>query len=547
MVGPTIQEELIYTIISFRLHNIVLTADLQKMFRQIKVNKSDTVYQKILWRKNQNEPVKVFQLDTVTQGTASAPFLAARTLHQLAVDEGSKFPRAAKVLKNDFYVDDLLTGATNIREAKKLKQELINILKLGSFELHKWASNKAELIKDSNAAETSEKICLDAETKKVLGIYWDPNMDTIMYTVTPLPTENRCTKRIILSEIAQLFDPLGLLGPVIIVAKLLMQEIWKAKLDWDETVPQLIYTKWEQFKKDLQLLTDFKINRQIILENSYKYELHGFCDSSEHAYGACIYLKSVDKYNNSSVHLICAKSRVAPLKTLSIPRLELCAALLLSNLIKNVSLKMRLKYNAIYMWSDSTIVLHWIKTAPHLLKTIVANRVAEIQQLTNINNWNHVATEDNPADFISRGQVSSQFINNLHWLHGPSWLVEDESKWKVKPLINVEIPEQRTKTALIVSNQSNTFNQNKSKILSNEIFERFSSIVRLKRFVALCSRVALNKTFKGNAGTYSTEELHNAHLKIIRVTQQNHFSKEIDSLKRNNNISSKSKLFSLNF
>ncbi|XP_043263007.1 uncharacterized protein LOC122403517 [Colletes gigas] len=545
MVGPPIQGDLIFIIMRFRLHNVVLAADLQKMYRQVKVIDSDTSYQKILWRECENETIRVFKLNTVTQGTASAPFLASRTLHQLADDEGHKFPLAAISLKNDFYVDDLLSGANTIQEALELKRQVTQILRLGGFALHKWASNKSEVIARSNIDE-AQSICLNTEARKLLGIHWDSIGDSITYSVKPFAAENHSTKRTILSQIAQLFDPLGLLGPVITLAKLIMQGLWKAKVEWDESLPQEMHTKWTEFKKELPLLSQFKVSRQVILANAHDIQLHGFCDASETAYGACVYLRSSNKENNTLVQLICAKSRVAPIKTMTIPRLELCAAQLLARLIDTVSRSLNLKYSKIQLWSDSTIVLHWIQTSPHCLKTFVANRVAEIQSLTNINNWFHIGTEDNPADYISRGQAPSEFINNTHWQHGPSWLVQSENNWKFKHLVTMIVPEQRIKTALVITGRvakDNSVEQN----TKNDTFDRFSSINALIHFVAFCHRAVSNrKSANKKIGKFTIEDLRNARTQIIRVVQQTHFLREIKHLQQGLQLNAKSKIICLN-
>nr|XP_034194643.1 uncharacterized protein LOC117610904 [Osmia lignaria] len=202
-VGPTIQDELIFIIMRFRLHNVVLAADIQKMYRQIRVRDSDAIYQKILWRWNDDEALRVFRLNTVTQGTAPAPFLAARTLHQLANDHGNEYPQAAAILKNDFYVDDLLSGAATIQEALKLKNQLIELLNLGGFQLHKWASNKVELTGQSiDNMNESLTICLNTQTRKLLGVHWNPIEDALIYSINPLSNNKCVTKRNILSQIA---------------------------------------------------------------------------------------------------------------------------------------------------------------------------------------------------------------------------------------------------------------------------------------------------------------------------------------------------------
>ncbi|XP_076247789.1 uncharacterized protein LOC143187453 [Calliopsis andreniformis] len=335
LIGPNLQDTLYKLLLRFRSYSYVLTADIEKMFRQVKVHAEDRSYQRILWRNSQDQPVKTYELNTVTYGTASAPFLAVRCLQQLANDEQNKFPRAAAIFKRDFYMDDLLTGAATRDLALKIRDEAIALARVGGFNLRQWTSNDAELIKDLDTSNHERTLSLDIdETRKALGICWKPRIDEILYTIKSSENNSRSTKRTILSQIAQLFDPLGLLGPVIVRAKIIMQELWKANINWDDSVPQAILTMWLEFRKELPHLNKFSIPRKTVIDDPVTVQLHGFADASEAAYGACIYLRSVNKQGSCKVSLLCAKSRVAPVKSISLPRLELCAAKLLANLLK---------------------------------------------------------------------------------------------------------------------------------------------------------------------------------------------------------------------
>ena len=143
--------------------------------------------------------------------------------------------------------------------------------------------------------------------------------------------------------------------------------------------------------------------RKLLIDNHQIVQLHGFCDASNIGYGTCIYVRSTDKLGNVTVRLLCAKSRVAPLKMITIPRLELCGAVLLAQLYQEIRDILDFTITKVVFWCDSTIVLHWLDTPSHLLKTYVANRVGSIQEITNLHEWRHVRTADNPADAISRG------------------------------------------------------------------------------------------------------------------------------------------------
>ena len=372
MVGPTIQNDLFTLLTRFRSHRYALTADIEKMYRQVLVHSDDASYQKILFRKTPNETLKEFSLDTVTYGTSCAPFLAIRSLHQLADDEGSKYPIAAAVLKEDFYVDDLLTGANTLREAILLRDELIALLEKGCFPLRKWASNDLSLVPESSGGSINTHMSLDPNSVvKTLGIQWNTRRDSIFYKVDMSSFSNVVTKRSILSQVAKLFDPLGLFGPIIVKAKITIQLLWKAGLHWYSSIPVDIHTMWLNFKEQLPLLGELNFNRSIIAPDASEVQMHGFSDASEKAYGACIYIRSTDTQGKQHISLVCAKSRVAPVNPVTLPRLELSAALLLARLCTAVKQALKIQFNSTYLWSDSTIALHWIKTEPHLLKTLL--------------------------------------------------------------------------------------------------------------------------------------------------------------------------------
>ncbi|KAJ8944229.1 hypothetical protein NQ318_001649, partial [Aromia moschata] len=179
--------------------------------------------------------------------------------------------------------------------------------------------------------------------------------------------------------------------------------LWIEKLSWDEVLPFSILAKWTKFTNELSKLNELSVNRQVVCEGATKIELHGFADSSERAYGACLYIRSIDDKGNVHVNLLCAKSKVAPVKTLSIPRLELCAALLLARLTDKIINSMTITFERCVFWLDSAIALAWIQTSPNILKTFIANRVTEIQTLTKTYEWRYTPSHDNPADYLSRG------------------------------------------------------------------------------------------------------------------------------------------------
>ncbi|GFR24373.1 cytochrome P450 2E1 [Trichonephila clavata] len=293
------------------------------------------------------------------------------------------------------------------------------------------------------------------DTVKTLGILWHPASDVFYFKITPLSFEGTLTKRTLLSTIAKTFDPLGWLSPITIQYKTIMQRLWKQQLKWDERFPTDIKLEWEQLANDVQFVKDIKIPRFLLVDSDNQFHLFGFSDASEKAYAAAIYCRSVSDTGKINVQLIIAKTRVAPLKTVSLPRLELCGALLLVKLMDFTCKALNYPISQAQFYTDSTIVLSWIGSHASRWKTFVANRVAKIQTLSSATQWHHISGSANPADLATRGVSSSTLLTSI-WLCGPKFLSETfpfQTDSSV-PALNDVVPEERycTLQSIIVPN-----------------------------------------------------------------------------------------------
>ncbi|CAG9137751.1 unnamed protein product [Plutella xylostella] len=409
LTGPKLHRDIAEIITNFRLHEICFSADISKMYRCVQIAPEDRKYQHILWRESPDEPVRLYELKTNTYGLRSAPYIAVRTLHQLAQDEESKYPNAARVLRQGFFVDDLLWSCSSFDEACALQDELMSLLKCGGFDLRKWASNCPELLTRMQT-ELRSAINFEDDTLssslKVLGLTWLPTSDTFSFNYNF--TSDCSTKRSVLKLLASIFDPIGFISPCTFLAKCIMQDLWKINLCWDDKLPPEINDKWSKFISDLPCLSDLRIERHMLIPKYDDVKLIAFCDASSRGYAACIYLYSVDGDGNVKVRLMTSKTKVAPIKPTSIPRLELLAAVLLAGLVESVLqyLKQLPNCNAnlpIIALSDSSIVLSWLQTPPYKLKTFIANRVGQIVETLPPNCCFHINSENNAADICSRG------------------------------------------------------------------------------------------------------------------------------------------------
>ncbi|XP_039311334.1 uncharacterized protein LOC113006065 [Solenopsis invicta] len=423
LTGPKLQSDLCSIIMRWRTHRFVFVADVAKMFRQIMIHPLDTDFQRILWRPSSGQPIHHYRLITVTYGTASAPYLSMRVLRQLCEDEGSAFPLAVSILNNSIYVDDVLFGADSVSAIQSTRQQLNALLLKGGFHLRKWTSNYDELLSEIPVSDRLEdnSVEFDEDSSfKVLGISWSPILDRFHFRIQILEFPV-ISKRSVLSAISRFFDPLGWIAPVVITAKIFMQELWLRKVDWDSPLSSDLEERWTEYSHSLTDLKEISIPRWTNQSNSdLGIELHGFADASTRAYAAVVYIRIIHTRSSFGVTLVACKSKVAPIKTISVPKLELCAATLLARFLKNIVSTLRLSSVPVYCWSDSMITLAWIKQHPNTWKTFISNRVSEIQTSLPQAQWLFVGSKENPADCASRGISVQELKSHSLWWSGLS-------------------------------------------------------------------------------------------------------------------------------
>lgn len=529
LVGPRLQQNLRHILMRWRSHKVCIIADIVKMYRMVRVASEDTDFQRLVWRFDTSEPIQHYKLLRLTFGTACAPYLAVKCLQRLAELEETKYPLAAKITKTDYYMDDLMTGSETVSEAVQVHKEM-----------NEWNSNSTyflEKIGKGNLRDENSIIKLN-NSIKVLGVSWNRESDKFEYVLNLPEVKEPISKRQVLSDVAKLYDPLGWIAPVVVNAKIFIQTLWKSGLGWDDWLPADLLNQWLKYRQELRELSLLKVPRWLNTTKVCKRELHVFSDSSKSAYAAAVYMRVMDESNEVNVHLITAKTKVAPIeKEISIPRLELCGAALAAKLISEVSQVMQVTKENMYGWTDSTIVLVWLKGGSSKWSTFVSNRVSAILSIMEFESWSHVPTDENPADCASRGLRPSELMAHPLWWSGPQWLSESKIR-RDGTDVGETHEEERMKSLTVLSNIEDEF-----------IWSRFSSLSRMLKVISYCKRVLNLKVPKCDREKYpkfiTARELNITLLDCIKQVQQHEFESEIKQLKTQKCVARKSKLRTL--
>ncbi|XP_075157748.1 uncharacterized protein LOC142231014 [Haematobia irritans] len=542
--GPTLQSDLTSIILNWRKYQYVFCGDIQKMYRQIILHPHDRPYQRILFRGSTDGPIKDYQLKTVTFGINCAPFLAIRTLLQLASDYEGKYPRVAEILRRETYVDDILSGGFSMEEALKAQAELIEVLTQAGFPLKKIIANDPELLSHIPSQDLYDSDFLrfhESSSTKTLGVKWNALSDSFTYSLKPFECNQLMTKRMVLSAIAQLFDPAGWIAPVIIRSKILMQQLWLEGIGWDDNLSPESQSTWERLVSDLSHVNSITIPRWLQYCPSDKLEIHGFSDASQAAYCACVYIRCQTQKFVVFSNLLVAKSKVAPLKPVCLPRLELNGAYLLAKLVKYVVSTLNFKFSAITLWTDSSIVLGWLSKPPWSWETYVANRTAQIHDLVPEGIWRHVPTHDNPADLGTRGCRPQDLVDNSLWFNGPNWLTRPHTAWpENNPLVAPEIGKRAT---------VHTYHD---AIEEPDILLRFSSYTRALRVISYMFRFYNNCLSRIKSGSRLSQPFLTQHevklvkFRLITLSQSKFYPVEYNNLLQSKLIENKSTLKCLN-
>ncbi|KAL5500600.1 hypothetical protein EMCRGX_G012191 [Ephydatia muelleri] len=515
--GPNFGQNIMAILLRFRTHKIGIVGDIEKAFLMISIAPKDRDVLRFLWIDSIDKVlprIMTFRFKRVVFGVSASPFLLNATIqHHMKSYEAEDAAFVRRFLRS-IYVDDVVSGAKDLKEASAFYHKCKSRLLAGGFNLRKIISNSAQLqhrashkelevhqavkVEDVEEEDQSyakntlgDKQATSSHEHKVLGVNWSFKKDEFVFDlrfISTMAAELELTKAVVVSLTSRIYDPLGIVSPVTVQLKMMCQELCEAKVDWNETLCEEMMTKWKALMTNIAQMSPVTVPRFYLagLDNLCgTCTLQGFCDASLKAYAAVVYLR-IQTVAGCVVRLVASKSRVAPVRTQTIPRLELLSALLLAKLLSNVmaALAAELKLDVPVCYTDSRVALYWIQGQHKEWKQYVQNRVDAIRKLVPVECWRHCSGHSNPADLPSRGSSLCDVQTRSLWLQGPDWLKGDLEPDKC---ISGTMPEecQQELKMKITQNLLVVEASNLSEILDCEEYSSFRRLLRVTANVLL--------------------------------------------------------------
>ncbi|XP_045127641.1 uncharacterized protein LOC123514085 [Portunus trituberculatus] len=524
--GPDVLNSLLGILIRFRQGKFAVTGDISKMYNSVKMGTLDQHTHRFLWRNMDNErPPDHYIMTAVTFGDKPSGVIAMTALKKTVEMYETKFPKVKDVVTKNSYVDDIVHSCDDMHEARQLVSDIDLVLSQGGFKIKQWIMAGDEL-------SDTDLGLLDSHEQRIFGLKWDPREDTFGYRVTlnfskkfrnvregPCLTKSNLesqipktlTKRVVLSQVSTVYDPLGLIVPFTLIPKLLMREIVTSEKNagaaygWDDVLPDRLKEKWVKLFHEMYELESVTFARCVKPNNAVGDPvLVIFSDGSSLAYGACAYIRWELDDGRFESRLIMAKNRIAPVKQITIPRLELCGAVLSCRLRLTIEKESDWKFQSVLHIVDSSIVRAQIQKESYGFGTFVANRVAEIQMKTDPNDWWWVKTSENPADLTTRPCHPNYLRSNSLWQKGPDFLSDRISEWPISKLCNEDLPDRVGVTLMC---EAATVQESDSTLIK---IERYSSYNKLLRVTARVIAAAKTRSFKAALCQPTTDGLRDA-------------------------------------
>lgn len=565
--GPSMTKSLVGILMNFRLGKIGLSADVEKAFHMVGLDVSDRDVTRFLWVEDYTQPEKsritVFRFQRVPFGVVSSPFLLNMVLQDLFAGQIEKKKkensRIYEVGRSSFYVDNLVMSVNSVEEAEQVYRCLTSLLQSAGMNLRDWTSNSQEF----NKSLPAESVTNGKETVSILGMQWNKTADSLSLHFNPV--DEVLSKRLLLSAVAQVYDPLGLVAPCMLALKLFLQNCWVKGMLWDDPIPSEMEAPMRKLLSQREEIRKISISRRLWTSSSVQctFTLHVFSDASRKAYGCVIYLVKENPFTGLRCSgLLYTKQRLAPCKQQStdivgnktvrprskqarrraarllertmqteqqvnertIPQLELLGASIGVRTIKMVSSELHereVKVEHTYLWTDSTTVLYWLHSTA-VLPQFVENRLKEIRSTPSLT-VRYVPTKDNPADCLTRGKLAGELQRDMLWWYGPGWLTSKERCWPSAPGTTPTYTCGST-TALLSSLVTVSATSLNLSLLSDNLEKRY---LHWDCYVRTFSNLR-KAIFGKNMPKYdSVQEMKQSEIALLRALQLKYFLKEI--------------------
>lgn len=501
LTGPNLNNSLLGVLMRLREEKVAVTADIKQMFHCFEVREDHRNFLRFLWHQNNDmeQPIVEYRMTVHVFGNSPSPAVATYGLRRASEDQEKRDNTTKHLVEHHFYVDDGLVSLPSSTEAISVIQKAQETLASSNLRLHKIASNDITVMKafsKEDLAKGLKDLDLGADSppmQRSLGISWDIATDEFTFQVST--AEKPYTRRGVLSIINSLYDPLGFAAPVSIKGRALLRELSMDAGGWDDPLPERMQEEWSTWKESLKHLEQVRIPRMytsISFCGAAKRELCIFCDASTKAIAAVAYVKITDTEGKSELGFVFGKAKLAPQQDITIPRLELCAAVLAIEIADLIAEEIDVPFHCTRFFTDSKVVLGYIQNESRRFYVYVCNRVQRIRKSSSPEQWNYVQTDLNPADVASRSIPANTLMSSM-WLKGPDFLLRahaKETKCCFELLSPDSDPEIRPTVMAFATRLIDSF-------LDPSRFESFSTWTSLLR--AIARLVHITRCFKGNA------------------------------------------------
>ena len=559
LTGPDLNNSLLGVLMRFRKEQVAITADIEHMFHCFVVQEEHRDFLRFLWYRN-NDPtsdIVDYRMRVHLFGNSPSPAVAVYGLRRAAKEAEADYGSdARRFVDREFYVDDALKSFSTEEEAISVLGRAQKMLAASNLRLHKIASNRPAVIKAFPSEDRSKDVNSrdlfvdDLPIQRSLGLSWDMRTDTFTFQIED--DHKPFTRRGVLSTVNSLYDPLGFLAPITVHGRLILRELTTQAEDWDSPLPKDMEIEWTRWKQSLQDLEGLQIPRpytSFSTSGALRRELCVFADASVKAIAAVAYIKVTSHQEQTEIGFVFGKAKLAPQPGLTIPRLELCAAVLAVEIAEMVVTEMDTVFDNINYYTDSKVVLGYIHNQSRRFYVYVHNRIQRIHQSPCSGQWKYVPTHLNPADIGSR-TVTPALLSSTTWLKGPAFL-HDASLHSYEPQEAYHLIDPDTDTEMRPQ-VATSLTQVTRDVVHPQRFERFSKFSTLLTAVAHLIHIArsfAHSTQKECQGWHicrpTEEELLRAKVCIVKSVQNECYTEELKCISLGANLPSSSSLWKL--